>query len=198
VKRATVSRAELELIKINQYDIMITKRTRSKIEAFDQTQINGEVVCLNPAFVTHGNCPATQICDPGPAAVARIHEIEAARVFAESTPEFLAATSLCLESAKTLGTQHPDTTRALMLAIALGPPCMHDFVAGQAHEMDLMPKAYGYTKVGKPVFSLKSVAAKLGIDMVDATKAMQAMLTARKELGLFDAPIDPATIHVRH
>lgn len=62
--------------------------------------------------------------------------------------------SACLVLVESLGMEHPDTTRALQGAMALAPPSMHDFVARQAQELDLIPEADGYTEDGQPVFSL--------------------------------------------
>ncbi|CAM3757786.1 Arm DNA-binding domain-containing protein [Polaromonas hydrogenivorans] len=129
---------------------------------------------------------------------AETHEIEVARQVKESTPEFTAAMSACLRLVESLGMEHPNTTRAMQRAMALAGPSMHDFMARQARELDLIPDADGYTDDGQPVFSLQAIAAKLDMSMDEAQEAMNAMLADRAALGLPAALVDPATVHRKH
>lgn len=136
----------------------------------------------------------TIIKHPAPAP-APAHELDVAQHLAESTPEFMAAMSACLHLVETLGQDHPDTTRAMQLAMRLAPPSLKDLMNAKAKELDLLPEAHGYTADGAPVFSLESVAAKLGMSMDEAHEAVQAMLADGEALGLPEVLIDPATVH---
>ena len=186
----------------------ITGRTCSNCAAFNSTPTDNEPLCWNLVSFLNSATPEAPGRDPRPTDfcenhqtaeedAAQIHEIEVARQIAESTPEFLAAMSACLDLVNTLGQDHPDATLALMRAMALAPPSMHKFVATQAHELGLVPEADGYTDAGEPVFSLEAIAAKLGIGMEEAKESMQSMLAAREDMGLPNVLIDPATVHRR-
>jgi len=187
----------------------ITKPTCAKCAAFNPKPATDEVSCWNLVSFTPAGAPMESSRDPGPGDychdhqtaaedAAQTHAIEVDRHIAESSPEFLTAMSACLEMVETLGLKHPDTTRALMLAMELAPPSLHDFAMTQARELGLMPEADGYTDDGEPVFSLEAIAAQLGISMEEAEQAMRAMLTARDELGLSSVLIDPTTVHRKH
>ena len=160
-------------------------------------------------FTEHHGTPQAVSRAPSPADLCDSHQtheedaaetqqIEVARQVAEATLEFLAAMSACLRLEETLGLCHPDTTRAMQRAEALAPPSMHEFVARQVQELNLLPEADGYTDDGQPVYSLASVAATLGLGMDEAKGVMDAMLTAREELGLPTALVDPAAVHRKH
>ena len=185
----------------------ITNRTCANCAAFNPTPTEDEPLCWNLVSFLDGATPATSR-DPKPddsceshqtaeEDAVQTHDIEVARQIAESTPEFLAAMRACLDLVNTLGMDHPDATLALMRAMALAPPSMYEFVGRQAHELGLVPEADGYTDEGEPVFSLESVAAKLGIGMEEAKESMQSMLTAREDMGLPNVLINPATVHRR-
>ncbi|MDO8772167.1 MAG: hypothetical protein Q7K57_26390 [Burkholderiaceae bacterium] len=186
------------------------KRTCATCAAFNPSATEDGDACGNLTFFTeqHGT-PQEWHREPGPTDycdshqtheedAAQTQEIEVARQFAESTPEFLTAMSACLALVESLGIEHPDTTRALQRAMALAPPSMHDFVAAQAHELDLIPEADGYTEDGEPVFSLESIAVKFDISMDEAHAAMDAMLEDRAPLDLPAPLVDPATVHRKH
>ena len=186
------------------------KRTCATCAAFNPSATEDGDACGNLTFFTeqHGT-PQEWHHEPGPTDycvshqtheedAAQTQEIEVARQFAESTPEFLTAMSACLALVESLGMEHPDTTRALQRAMALAPPSMHDFVAAQAHELDLIPEADGYTEDGAPVFSLQIIAAKLDMSMEEAKAAMDDMLEDRAALGLPAGLVDPATVHRKH
>ena len=131
-------------------------------------------------------------------AAADKHEAELTLHRQEATPEFMAAMSACLALVESLGMEHPDTTRAMQRAMALAGPSMHDFMARQAKELDLIPEADGYLDDGEPVFSLESIAAKLGLGMEEAKEAMDAMLEDRAAQGRPAALVDPSKVHRKH
>ena len=137
----------------------------------------------------------TTIKHPAPAPA---HELDVAQHLAESTPEFMAAMSECLALVDSLGMEHPDTTRAMQRAMRLSPPSLNAVMNAKAKELDLLPEADGYTDDGAPVFSLESVAAKLGMSMDEAHEAVQAMLADGEAQGLPAMLIDPATVHRKH
>ncbi len=188
----------------------IIKRTCATCAAFNPSATDDELVCGNlVSFTERHGTPQVKHREPGPADwcddhmtheedAAQTHEIEVARQVAESTPEFMAAMSACLRLTETLGLDHPDTMRAMQFAMSLAPPSLNAFMAAQAHELGLIPEADGYTDDGQPVFSMESIAAKLGIGMDEAKEAMDAMLAARNELGLPAALVDPAMVHRKH
>ena len=115
---------------------------------------------------------------------AQTHEIEVARQLKEATPEFMAAMSACLRLGETLEQDHPDTVQALQRAMMLAPPSMHDFVARQAQELDLIPEAHGYAEDDQAMHSLEAIAAKLGICTGEAEQAMDSVQEDRTALGL--------------
>ena len=186
------------------------KRTCATCAAFNPSATEDEEACGNLTFFTEQHrTPQKWHREPGPTDycdshqtheedAAQTHEIEVALQFAESTPEFLTAMSACLALVESLGMEHPNTTRALQRAMALAPPSMHDFVAGQVQEMGLTPDADGYTEGGEPVFSLESIAATFDISMEEAKAEMDAMLDDRAGLDLPPARVNPATVHRTH
>lgn len=185
----------------------IIKRTCATCAAFNPSATENEEVCGNLVFFTeHHGTPQAVNREPRPDDVcdshqtheedeAETHDIEVARQVAESTPEFLAAMSACLRLVETLGMDHPDTTRAMQRAMLLSSPSMNAFMADTAKELGLIPDATGYTDDGAPVFSLESIAAKLGIGIEEANATMNTMLADRAALGLPAALVDPATVH---
>lgn len=187
----------------------IIKPTCATCASFNPSATHDEEACGNLTFFTeHHGTPQAVNRNPGAAdwcdnhqtheEDAETHELEVARQFAESTPEFLTAMSACLALVESLGMEHPDTTRATQRAMALAPPSMHDFVAAQVQEMGLTPDADGYTENGEPVFSLESIAATFDISMDEAKAAMDAMLEDCAALGLPAALVDPAKVHRKH
>jgi len=118
-----------------------------------------------------------------------------ARYVADSTPEFLTAMQLCLHLHETLGLDHPDTARALQLAIALSPNSLKEGMAAIAREMDLIPEANGYTEDGDSVFSLEAVAEKHGLSMEVAQTAIEEMLEFHADHGIPFVPVDETTVH---
>jgi len=131
-------------------------------------------------------------------ATAEKHNVEVELYRKESTPEYRQAVEEVLRRAGTLGQDHPDTIRAMQLAMSLAPASMNAFMADAANELGLIPVADGYTDDGQPVFSLDSIAAKLNMSRDEAKAAMDAMLEDRAALGLPAALVDPAKVRRRH
>lgn len=192
----------------------IIKRTCATCAAFNPSATDDEEVCRNLTFFTihhvdadgkplviHQAPSATDRCNSHQTQEedeAETHQIELARQVAEATPEFLATMSVCLRLEESLGLDHPDTTRAMRRAMALAPPYMNAFMQAQAEELRLLPDADGYTDDGVPVFSLESIATKLGMSMEEAQAEIEAMLEDRAALGLPAALVDPAKVHRKH
>lgn len=178
------------------------KRTCSSCAAFNPAREGDDPTCWNLVSITEQALTR----EPGPGDTCDSHStsaedaaetdrISVARQIAESTPEFLEAMHACLSLKDSLGLEHPETQKALLLAMSLAPNSLHEFAAAQAQELGLMPEADGYTDDGEPVFGLDSIAAKLGIGMDEAQAAMEAMLTERAALGLPVVLIEPSKIH---
>jgi hypothetical protein len=98
---------------------------------------------------------------------------------------------------ETLGMDHPDTLRAMMLAMEMAPKQLKDEFDVMAQAMGLMPEADGYLEDGTPVYRLEDVAERLGLSPAEAEEAMHKMLAEREALGLSNAGIvpDPELIH---
>jgi len=192
----------------------IIKRTCANCCAFNPAPKGDDPACMNLVYftihhvdadgkpLTIHQAPTPADCCPGHQTheedEAETHEIEVARQLREATPEFMAAMSECLRLVESLGQDHPDTVRALQRAMMLAGPSLHEFVARQAQELNLIPEADGYTEDGEPVYNLETIAAKIGVGMDETRQAMDAMLADRAALGLPAALVDPATVHRRH
>ena len=188
-----------------------TKRTCANCCAFNLAPVDDEPACWNlVSFVIHHHDdrgPVTIKRQPLPGDACDEHltneedraqddpQSEVAKHVADSSPEFLTAMNECLRLTDLHGMDHPETTKAMQLAMALAPDSLHDFMAAQAQELGLIPEADGYTDDGEPVFSLEAIAAKLDMSMEDAKAAMDAMLEDQAALGLPAALVDPATVH---
>lgn len=108
--------------------------------------------------------------------------------------------NVALELVESLGPNHHETNRALMLAMELAPAEMIADLGRMAREMGLMPQPQ-YLSDGTKVFSLESVAAHLGLSMDEAEEAMHEMLSQRDSLGLPNEGIiriDPDSLHRAH
>lgn len=140
---------------------------------------DGTMMCTN-AIHWHGGTPENPPCF-------------------EYAPEFLAAIDKRKELADALGEEHPDTMRAMMLAMELAPPHIHAMMGEKARELDLMPEADGYLEDGTPMYRLEDVAERLGVSPAEAEEAMHKMLAEREALGLSNDGIvkDAARIHRR-
>jgi hypothetical protein len=113
------------------------------------------------------------------------------------TPESRAAMNAHLRLVDTLGMDHPDTMRAMMLSMELAPAHIRDEISTMAHEMGLIPDADGYLEDGSPVFRLEDIAMRLGVSPAEAEETMHKMLAEREYLGLSNAGVvtDAALIH---
>lgn len=186
------------------------KRTCATCAAFNPAPEGDDPACLNlTSIIEQYRTPQEWHRAPSPADYcpshqtheedeAETHELDVARQVAESTPEFMAAMSACLALVDTLGQDHPDTTRAMQRAMRLSPPSLKEVMSAKARELDLIPEADGYTDDGAPVFSLESVADKLGMSLEEAHEAVQTMLADGEAQGLPAMLIDPATVHRKH
>ena len=188
----------------------IIKRTCATCAAFNPSATDNEEVCGNLVYFTeHHETPQAMHREPSPDDACDSHQtheedaaeasaIEAARQVAESTPEFLAAKSACSRLVKTLGMEHPETTRVMPSKMSFSPPSLNACMANTAKKQSLIIEADGYTEDGAPVFSLELVAAKLGMGMDEVMEALDAMLAAQEELGLPAALVDPSKVHRKH
>ena len=186
------------------------KRTCATCASFNPSATQDEEPCGNLVFFTeHHGTPQAVSRAPSPEDWCDSHqtqeedeaetrEIETARHLAEATPDFMTAMSACLALLETLGEDHPDTIRAMRRAMLLAPPSLNALMADKAKEMGLMPDADGYLDDGAPVFTLESVAAKLGMSTQEAQEALNAMLADSTALGLPAVLVDPATVHRKH
>lgn len=123
-----------------------------------------------------------------------------AQILADASPEFIEAMHLAGHLKDTLGIEHPETCRALTQAMELAPQSFKRNVHDMAVEMGLMPATPdGYAGDGQPVYTLEGVAARMGITVEQAQKAVAEMVadsTARgltTELLSSDAVINPIT-----
>ena len=188
----------------------ILKRTCATCASFNPSATQDEEPCGNLVFFTeHHGTPQAVSRAPRPTDWCDSHrthkeeddesrEIDMERHLKEATPEFLTAMDACLALVETLGENHPDTIKAMRRAMLLSPPSLNALMADKAREMGMMPDADGYLDDGAPVFTLESVAARLGISMEDAQEAMDAMLADSAALGLPTEQVDPATVHRKH
>jgi hypothetical protein len=113
------------------------------------------------------------------------------------TPEFMAALERHLRLVDTLGMDHPDTLRAMILVIELAPKELKDEMTDMAREMGLLPEVHGYLEDGSPMFRLEDIAERLGVSLAEAEEAMHRMLAEREALGLPNTGVvtNPALIH---
>jgi hypothetical protein len=88
------------------------------------------------------------------------------------TPEFRAAIREHLRLVELLGSDHPDTMRAMYLSIRLAPEKIIDELHQEFAEANLFPDATGYLEDGTPMYSLNAMADKLGIPIKEAEKTM--------------------------
>jgi hypothetical protein len=118
----------------------------------------------------------------------------------EYAPEFMAAIRQHRRLVETLGLEHPDAWRAMVLVMGLAPKNLIDEIGDMAQEMGLLPDADSYLEDGTPMFRLEDVAERLGASPAEAEESMQKILSEREALGLSNNGIvtDPELIHKRH
>ena len=138
---------------------------------------DGTMMCTN-AIHWHGGTPPDPECF-------------------QYTPAFLAAVDRHLWLVETLGMDHPDTQRAMMVSLELAPPHIHAMMGDMARDMGLIPETDGYLDDGSPMYRLEDIAERLGVSPAEAEEAMHKMLAEREALGLSNAGIvtDAARIH---
>lgn len=115
----------------------------------------------------------------------------------EHNPAFLKAITTHRLLVESLGLEHPETQKAMMLVMELTPPWMLDQFGDMAKEMNLMPEASGYLEDGTPMFRLEDIAEKLGLSQEEAEAALQEMLADRAAQGLLvtGVTMDASLIH---
>ena len=103
----------------------------------------------------------------------------------EVSDEFMNAMRKHLALVEALGEEHPDTMRAMMLAMELAPDWLREEMSEKAKELELLPeKVTGYLEDGTPMYSLEDIAKQLGMSIEEAQEAVERMLADRKALGL--------------
>lgn len=114
-----------------------------------------------------------------------------------TTPELALALERHQRLAETLGIDHPDTRRAMLLVMELAPKELQDLLGDMARKMGLMPEACGYLEDGTPVYCLEDVAKRLGTSPAQAEAALQENHAERDALGLPNTGIvaEGALIH---
>lgn len=156
----------------------------------------GELHSLNSELKLAGICNGHLTQDNSSAADDA--QSETARNFAESTPEFLAAMDECQRLTETLGIEHPETSRAVRLAIQLAPESLTEQLALHVLGMRRLPEAYGYTDNGEPVYSMESAAAFFGLTLEEAQSAVDAMFETLSPSELPALLNTSVTVHRMH
>jgi hypothetical protein len=113
------------------------------------------------------------------------------------TPAFLEAVNKHLQLVDTLGQDHPETMRAMLLVMEHAPKAFLDDMGRMAAEMGLVPQTSGYLDDGTPVVSLEDMAKHLGLSLEEAEESMKSFLADREALGLSNAGFmrNPAQVH---
>ena len=112
-------------------------------------------------------------------------------------PEFMEAIERHLRLVDTLGMDHPETMRAMMLAMELAPQELKDKMTAKIRELGLIPEDCGYLDDGTPMYRLEDVAVSLGISTEKAEESMREITAEREAMGLSnDGRVsDAARIH---
>jgi len=113
------------------------------------------------------------------------------------TPEFIEAGKRVRHLNETLGMNHPDTRRAMILMISLAPQEFKDKIENMARQDGLMPDPAGYLDDGTPVFSLDDIARCFGVSKEESEKAYEQMIEEKELIGLPIAKFVPNQIHIR-
>lgn len=96
----------------------------------------------------------------------------------------MAAVHHHLKLVEALGQDHPETKRAMLVAMELAPDEIQAQLTAKAKELDLIPEAMGYLADGSPMFSLHDMAKKLGMSTEEAESALKEIMAEREALGL--------------
>lgn len=143
-------------------------------------EYDGEMTCMNQ-ICWHGGTPVQPECY-------------------EYAPDFLEVIDQYQELVETLGIDHPETNKILMLVIDLAPEPIKVQMRRKASELGLLPRAAGYLDDGTPVFGIEDVAVHLGATSEEVQVALEHMLADRAADGLPNAAMlaDPASINRMH
>jgi hypothetical protein len=113
---------------------------------------------------------------------------------------FMEAVDRHLALVETLGEGHPDTMRAMLLAMELAPDEIKQQLNAKARELDLLPDAMGYLEDGAPMYSLDDIARKTGVSIEEAEETtLKELMAEREALGLSNEVMlaDDKRIHRR-
>lgn len=112
---------------------------------------------------------------------------------------FMDAVHKHLALVETLGHEHPETKRAMMLAMELAPESIKDEMSEKAKALGLLPEATGYLEDGSPMYRLEDIAKQLDISLEEAEETLQQIMRDKEALGLPSGVMlaDDARIHKR-
>ncbi|MGR6034143.1 MAG: hypothetical protein ACU4EQ_07280 [Candidatus Nitrosoglobus sp.] len=115
------------------------------------------------------------------------------------TDTFMEAIDRHLALVETLGEGHPDTMRAMLLAMELAPDEIKQQISDKARELDLLPDAMGYLEDGTPMYRLNDIAEKTGASIEEAEATLKELMAEREALGLSNEVMlaDDKRIHRR-
>lgn len=113
------------------------------------------------------------------------------------TPEFVDAVQRHQRLVDALGMDHPDTKRAMMLAMELAPPELMEEIRQVAREMGLVPEPDGYLADGSPVYRVDAVAKLHGMSQEEAEAILGDVTAEREALGLPRVNVDMSMVHRR-
>jgi len=116
-------------------------------------------------------------------------------IFEELSPEFVEAMANVRRLTRTLGSFHQETMFAMMKAVDLAPSDAREVFDSSLRESGAMPAASGYTKEGRPVFSLESIAEKFDLSGPEILKAVEEILMTCEGPDLPIALIDPSKVY---
>lgn len=100
------------------------------------------------------------------------------------TEAFMKAVERHLALVETLGEGHPETKKAMVLAMELAPDEIQQQITAKAKELDLLPEACGYLEDGTAMYRLNDIAEKTGMSIEEAEAALKALVSEREALGL--------------
>ena len=184
----------------------IIKRTCATCAAFNPSATDDDEVCGNLTFFTLHQVDAkgkllTIHQVPGLADRCDSHqtqeeddaetlEIEMSRHLAQATPEFMNASRSCLELRATLGEDHPETQKAVELAMSLAPQSLTEYLATKKAAADEVARqvAEATPEFMAAMSACLRLVESLGMDHPDTIRAMQrAMALAGPSMNAFMA-----------